>query len=300
MPSCPRCGAQQPERTAFCSTCGALIDRPDTEAVDKSRTVDNSAEQPRSVNGPDANARPLPDSVVQGSPLPKADVSRPQRRSEAAPSAPLPAKQIEFGDVGIYIVRRFLALIIDLVGVGWLIGIALIAVVDGRQAQPDQYLALHARDFAIVLGASMFAYLTLAEALVGSTVGKGLFGLGVGRFDGGRLGLGRAIVRNVLLPLDLALIGFLVAAVTKRRCRIGDLVAGSVVTNARLGRISTVLAAAVSVGAAWIIFGNADGARLSSQLFALTGLRAPIDQGRPVPIPTIDRGSPLPSPQSTI
>jgi uncharacterized RDD family membrane protein YckC len=270
MPSCPRCGAQQAERTAFCSACGALIDRPDTAAP--------------AAGGPVPTGPP----VEQGDPLPKAtlvDHGRP----------PQPIVHHDFGDIGVYIVRRILALVVDLAGVGFLIGIGIIAYVDATRAAPDEFLATHARDFAIALGGSIFAYLTVAEGLVGSTVGKGLFGLGVGRLDGGRLGFVRALVRNIFLPLDLAGIGFLIATVTTSRRRIGDLVAGSVVTNARIGRLATVAAALIGVGAAWLLFGNADGARMSSQLIALAGVQMPLGQGRPLPAPSVEPSPEKPS-----
>jgi uncharacterized RDD family membrane protein YckC len=268
MPSCPRCGAQQSERSAFCGACGALIDRPNTDA--------SAGEIPPPAATPIDPARtiPTPATVVQ-------------RRS------PQPVVGHDFGDIGIYIVRRFLALVIDLAGVGLLIGIGLIAYVDATRAAPDQFLAAHARDFAIALGVSLFAYLTIAEALFGSTVGKGLFGLGVGRLDGGRLGFARAFFRNIFLPLDLVLVGFLVATVTPSRRRIGDFIAGSVVTNARIGRLAIVTAALIGVGAAWALFGNADGARMSSQLFALASLQMPEDKVSPLVIPT--RPSPSPT-----
>ena len=280
MASCPRCGAQQAERTAFCGVCGALIDRPNTEAP----------------------ANP-------GPPQPPPAAARPADRVETPPPQPAVLKSRsaqpvshDFGDVGIYIVRRFLALVVDLAGIGMLIGLGLIAIVDATHPAPDQFLAVHARDFAIAFGASIFAYLTIAEALFGSTLGKGLFGLGVGRVDGSRLGFARALVRNIFLPLDLAAVGFLVATVTPSRRRIGDLVAGSVVTNARIGRLATFTAGVIAVGAAWLLFANADGARLSDQLLAVAGLQLPavqspplVEQTRPSPSPTIAHLRPSPS-----
>ena len=282
MPSCPRCGAQQAEPTAFCSMCGALIDRPNTSAaVDLGRP---------------ASAGPVAEQVR---PTPIATPVEEVRQAK-------PPVRHDFGDIGIYIVRRFLALVVDLAGVGFLIGIGIVAYVDATRAAPDQFLAIHARDFAIALGVSIFVYLTVAEGLFGSTIGKGLFGLGVGRLDGGRLGLARALVRNIFLPLDLAVVGFLLATVTASRRRIGDLVAGSVVTNARLGGLATVAAAFVGAGAAWILFANADGARMSSQLLALAGLQLPssqvpplVGQTRPSPSPTIEHARPSPADQAS-
>jgi uncharacterized RDD family membrane protein YckC len=285
VPSCPRCGAAQAERTAFCSVCGALIDRPNTAAPD-------------APSGPSAAAadKTVPTATV-GSPLPEA----------SAPGIARPSKPVvrhDFGDIGVYIVRRFLALVVDLAGIGILLGIGLIAGVDAARAAPDQFLAIHAQQFLIALGGSILLYLTIAEGLFGSTVGKGLFGLGVGRKDGGRLGLGRALVRNIFLPLDLALIGFLLAAVTPSRSRIGDLVAGSVVTNARIGRLATVAAALIGVGAAWLLFANADGARMSSQLLAVVQVPFPLDiypgdQGRPQPTPEVKPSAARPLPATS-
>ncbi|HKW44336.1 MAG TPA: RDD family protein [Candidatus Eremiobacteraceae bacterium] len=270
MPSCARCGAPLTDRTAFCGTCGALIDRPNT--ADQLDAGSPAGPQP-------AAERP--------SPIPAQAAFNPAAKAYAAPA------RLEFGDVGVYIVRRFLALVVDLAGVGLLIGMCIVAYVDATRPAPDQFLANHARDFGIVLGIAILAYLTVAEALFGSTLGKGLFGLGVGRLDGGRLGLARAAVRNVLLPLDLAVIGFFVATVTIARRRIGDLVAGSVVTNARTGRWATVTAVLIATAAAWLLSANVDGTRISSQLFTLAGIQLPLYPAKPAPSPEATT-SPIP------
>jgi uncharacterized RDD family membrane protein YckC len=230
---------------------------------------------------------------VQGEPLPAETVVARARTVR-------PAGRFDFGDIGVYIVRRFLSLVIDLAGIGFLIAIGLVASVDAARANPDQFLAAHAQQFAIALGAAVFVYLTFAEGLFGSTIGKGLFGLGVGRRDGGRLGFGRALVRNILLPLDLALIGFFLAAVTPSRGRLGDFVAGSVVTNARIGRLAIVTAGLTTVGVAWLLFANADGARMSSQLLALAGVQLPIGQIQPQQSPTVQPSVARPVPAASV
>ena len=280
MASCPRCGAQQSERSAFCTACGALIDRPNTAAP-----------------APEGSKEPGGPSAVQGEPLPPETVVVHARSVR-------PAGHHDFGDIGVYIVRRFLALVVDLAGVGFLIGIGLVALADAARAGPDQFLASHAQQFMMALGGSILAYLTIAEGLFGSTIGKGFFGLGVGRKDGGRLGFGRALVRNLILPLDLAIIGFLLAAVTPSRARIGDFAAGSVVKNARIGRLATVAAAAIGAGAAWLLFANADGARMSSQLLAVVQMPFPLDinpsvQGTPQPSPEVQPSTARPLPAAS-
>ena len=276
MPSCARCGALLADRTAFCGACGALIDRPNTaDHLDA---------------GPPVAPHP---AVEQPSPLPAQSPSSQTTKAFSAPA------RLEFGDIGVYIVRRFLALVVDLAGVGLLIGMCLVAYLDATRPAPDQFLANHARDFWIVLGLSVLAYLTVSEAMFGSTLGKGLFGLGVGRLDGGRLGFARAVARNVLLPLDLAVIGFFCATVTKTRRRVGDLVAGSVVTNARTGLWATVIAALIATAAAWLLSANVDGMRISSQLFTLAGVQLQLNPGAPAPIPAATPSPIAPQPLST-
>jgi uncharacterized RDD family membrane protein YckC len=109
----------------------------------------------------------------------------------------------------------------------------------------------------LVATALMLAYFFLCEALTGQTVGKALLGLRVVRLDGGPLNVAAVAARNVLLLVDQALIGALFMIVTRHRQRIGDLIAGTVVTTAADHRhipASDRARTAVLVGypAAWI------------------------------------------------
>lgn len=82
---------------------------------------------------------------------------------------------------------------------------------------------------AFFVGA-LAVYFIVAEAHYGRTPGKALFGLRVAMGDGRPVTAGAAIVRNLLRPVDYAYaIGALVLVVTRRRQRIGDLVAGTMV-----------------------------------------------------------------------
>jgi uncharacterized RDD family membrane protein YckC len=78
-------------------------------------------------------------------------------------------------------------------------------------------------------------YFTVLEALTGATIGKYLTNLRVVRDrDGGPIGWGPAIVRNLLRIIDgivLYLIGFIVVFATNKHQRIGDLVAGTIVVR---------------------------------------------------------------------
>lgn len=77
----------------------------------------------------------------------------------------------------------------------------------------------------------MFLYFVLLEGLVGATVGKRLMRLRVADMSGGRAGLVRALVRNVLRVVDslptLGLVGAILIATRQDRARVGDLVAGT-------------------------------------------------------------------------
>src|SRR4051812_11086744 len=79
------------------------------------------------------------------------------------------------------------------------------------------------------------SYFFVCEVLTGQTWGKRKEGLRVVRLDGRPLSVASAATRNVLLPIDAIgfyLIGYLAMILSRRRQRIGDLLAGTVVTEA--------------------------------------------------------------------
>ncbi len=77
----------------------------------------------------------------------------------------------------------------------------------------------------------MFLYFVLLEGLGGATVGKRLMHLRVVDVNGGRAGLIRSLIRNVLRVIDglptMGLVGAILIVVTPDRTRVGDLVAGT-------------------------------------------------------------------------
>ncbi|MCK4512124.1 RDD family protein [bacterium] len=84
----------------------------------------------------------------------------------------------------------------------------------------------------------MFLYFVLLEGLGGATVGKRLMRLRVVDVNGGRAGLIRSLIRNVLRVVDglptMGLVGAILIVMTQDRMRVGDLVAGTrVVRNRR-------------------------------------------------------------------
>jgi uncharacterized RDD family membrane protein YckC len=79
------------------------------------------------------------------------------------------------------------------------------------------------------------SYFFVCESLTGQTLGKRVAGLRVVRLDGGPLNLAAVAARNLLLLVDAAFlctIGVLAVTFTPHRQRVGDLVAGTVVTVA--------------------------------------------------------------------
>jgi uncharacterized RDD family membrane protein YckC len=83
--------------------------------------------------------------------------------------------------------------------------------------------------------------LVVLQGVVGASVGKQITRLRVVDAAGGAPGMGRALVRWVLLVVDGAcLLGLLIAAVTRPHRRIGDVVAGTYVIGAGAGRAEPV------------------------------------------------------------
>ncbi len=72
-------------------------------------------------------------------------------------------------------------------------------------------------------------YLTVAEFSFGTTVGKILFGLKVTEEGGTPPSFAAILVRNLLRPLDLNPLGYLVAFLSSRKQRLGDLFSGTAV-----------------------------------------------------------------------
>lgn len=89
---------------------------------------------------------------------------------------------------------------------------------------------------ALLVMAITAAFWILPEWLMGATLGKLIFGLRVTRLEGGRISFGQSLKRNVLRLIDFFpfyLTGFLVAALTPKRQRLGDLWARTIVVRKR-------------------------------------------------------------------
>ena len=160
----------------------------------------------------------------------------------SGPAAPAPSVYV-FGNPLVYALRRGLALAIDLL----LFTFAVLGTVYG-QVSINPLTGLPASNesaFDLMLAASAGAavvYVVVAQAIFGTTLGKLLVGLHVYARRGGFVGLGRAFVRTIVLPLDLCLIGALLALLPGHR-RLGDLFAGTVVARSPLRAFAPLLGA---------------------------------------------------------
>jgi uncharacterized RDD family membrane protein YckC len=200
-----------------------------------------------------------PPAVPEGAaPVPVVPVQR-LALVVVAPDVPAPPVH-RFGDLPAYFVERMFAFAIDTFVVAFIVAtfafnVQSVSAFGTPQRVPNPagfpMLAL------ISLGcACVFAF--LCEGLFGSTLGKLLFSLGVGLARGGSAGLGRAFARRLLVPVDALLIGPVLALVTPRHQRLGDVVAGTVVARSRIGPLAPVvsLLAFAAIAYAQIVYGG--------------------------------------------
>jgi uncharacterized RDD family membrane protein YckC len=140
--------------------------------------------------------------------------------------------------------RRVLAGIVDLaiVAVGAVVVLFAGDALSGDRSEVQGALA------AVILGWSLYYYFALESGGV-QTVGKKLMKLRVVRVDGSPVGMREVAVRTVLRVVDGAgayIVGLIVMLATgRRRQRIGDLAAGTIVIDA--SKPSLVPAAAAPV-----------------------------------------------------
>jgi uncharacterized RDD family membrane protein YckC len=181
---------------------------------------------------PVVNAAPVAAPTPAGETPMSAKPSRPPK----APYAPI------FGHLAGYAFSRSVALLVDF------ILIPLVVCCFAFNAADRGTIALAPRTasgFGTILGLSFGVALLCAivfETLFETTAGKAFFALGVRRSDGRHAGLQRIALRYALLPIDLLVVGEVLALVTRRHQRLGDLLAGTVVARHRAGAFVTALA----------------------------------------------------------
>jgi uncharacterized RDD family membrane protein YckC len=216
---------------------------------------------------------PDPNALTQ--PIPRV---KPNFAGSGAPAA----YDHRFGNVPAYLLARLFACAVDVFVIAFVL--ATLAFKGAGFAWFPR-LSQDALGFTWLAAGSLAAALFvtfLCEGVFGTTLGKLVFLLHVRRGNGMRAGLGRAFVRNLLRPVDLAAIGPLLALITPRHQRLGDLVGGTVVGRSPLGGFAPIagLIGLAAIGYAQLTYGgglmsvagvSAEAAAYGPQLVARVG-----------------------------
>lgn len=250
---CNQCGQKNPDQARFCGHCGAPLQ------------ATAAAAQPARGAAPEPSFAPPPPPVFDGvpaSPAPAAAYPPAESRGHA-PAAPAPYPASPYGPPtpaspafghahatweapaipptapaaeykGVW--PRFVAALID--GVVTCVAIMLLASSLGAEidlealAEGEIEYAFSEASALVVLVVG-WGYPVLFEGLFGATVGKLLLGMRVANAQGENAGLGRALVRNLLRPIDVLpfmyLLGVILVAASDTKQRLGDRLAGTYV-----------------------------------------------------------------------
>lgn len=184
------------------------------------------------VEPPPGAGSPEPVRVSPAVPVaaPVSGTVLPSRTATTAPERP----QHVFGNPLAYVVARFFAFVFDVALITVFVttlAYALVAI-NPLTGLPTNTQGGFEATFALGLAVAL-VYVWVSEALLGTTIWKLAFGLHVYAVRGGIVGLGRALVRNLLRPIDLLVIGGILALLPGHR-RLGDLAGGTVVARSPL------------------------------------------------------------------
>lgn len=161
---------------------------------------------------------------------------------ESAAPTSVPAKPLRvFGNPVSYVMRRFAASTIDLVLASfvatWLLyGIIAVNPLTGLPTNTEGGFD---STFAMGIGIALL-YVFLAEAIFGTTLGKLAFGLHVYPTKGNFVGLTSSFIRSLLRPVDLLVVGALLALAPGHR-RLGDLFGGTIVAQSPLRGVAPIV-----------------------------------------------------------
>ncbi|GAC1413970.1 MAG: hypothetical protein NVSMB5_01270 [Candidatus Velthaea sp.] len=228
--------------------------------------LEPTVSMPRVEPVPLRNVTPPAVQVVAPDPIPA--VAYPA--AGALPPHPVPPQSAPyvFGNPFVYALRRFLAFTFDLVlitAVATMLLYGLIAI-NPFTGLPNNSEGGFDATFGAGLAIALL-YLWVFEAFVGTTLGKLAFSLHVYVPKGRFVGLGRAFVRNLLRPIDLLVIGWILAMAPGHR-RLGDLFAGTLVARSPLRAFSPLVGWILIIALAGLPFVVAGGAVTVFAVFA--------------------------------
>lgn len=184
------------------------------------------------VEPPPATGSPEPVRVSPAVPVaaPVSGTVLPPATATAMPERP----QHVFGNPLAYVVARFFAFVLDVALITVFVttlAYALVAI-NPLTGLPTNTQGGFEATFALGLAVAL-VYVWVSEAFLGTTIWKLAFGLHVYTVRGGMVGLAHALVRNLLRPIDLLVIGGILALLPGHR-RLGDLAGGTVVARSPL------------------------------------------------------------------
>jgi uncharacterized RDD family membrane protein YckC len=165
-----------------------------------------------------------------GAAAPVTGILLPPRPAAAVSERP----QYVFGNPLGYVVARFFAFVLDVALVTAFVTTLAYSLIAINPLTGLPTSSQGGFEATLLLGIAVaLVYVWVSEAFIGTTIWKLAFGLHVYNGRGGMVGLGRAFVRNVLRPIDLLVIGGILAMLPGHR-RLGDLVGGTVVARSPL------------------------------------------------------------------
>lgn len=138
-------------------------------------------------------------------------------RAAPAPQAPVTAGMLPGA------AARIIAFLIDLILFGVFFAGYLLML------SPEQ--PLMSMMLVVIAPVVALIFFMLPEAVMGTSVGKWILGFSVLGEDGTSVGVARAFIRSLFLPLDITPFGFAATLFSPRHQRIGDNAAGTVVAR---------------------------------------------------------------------
>ena len=210
-----------------------------------------------------------------------ATVAPPAASVPAAPPSieAAPTVGAEVGSVAARIVAHLIDLVFLFMAF-WLMGTIVGSMMGGLTESGFNLNGAPALLIMLLTAVAFFLYLALFEGVFGTTVGKLLLGLRVRNIQGGRCGFGQAVVRNLVRIVDafpLYLTGLITTLMTKKRQRVGDLAAHTIVMPAAFGGVKRALGAAfLLVCLAGTVIGSVyvhRHPRVPQAVFAITNFR---------------------------
>ncbi len=145
------------------------------------------------------------------------------------------------------ILKRFVALIIDMLIIGGIFGIVIfVALGSLNMDYAIEGLLMGTTEtiiFSLSLIAFMLLYWTILEGSHGKTLGKSILNIKVVKEDGSKMDIKSALVRNLLrvidqLPGNFYIIGLILILASEKEQRLGDLAAKTLVVSEKRQIIS--------------------------------------------------------------